>query len=255
MYDSLHSSLLPLVEEKKNGTLHLFHENKSYGTIVLQNGNVVGIEADSTTGVKAGQAISMWIMFTSDFHEGVLSNNEHRQGINVGNFLVLLGNRAKQSDAIQKVVPLNNNSFFMLKSHNLKGIKKFNTEELTVALSLDGKTPTKQIAFDTGIADLRVIKHIYGLCRIGLAKRVNAKRPLDEKKRAAFVDALLATLVKLVGPVAGAVLNDALRYLDSDLHLIFESELYQLIEIISNDLEDNDSLAFKAWGLDYLKQL
>ena len=255
MYDSLHSSLLPLVEEKKDGTLHLFHENRSYGTIVLENGHVVGIEAGSATGVKAGQAISMWIMFTSDFHEGILSNNEHRQGIDADNFLVLLNKRAEQSVAIQKVVPLDNNSFFMLKSYNLKGIKKFKADELTIALSLDGKTPTKQIAFDTGIADLRVINYIYGLCRLGLAKRIIAKKPLDEKKRIAFVDALLATLVKLVGPVAGAVLNDALSYLDSDLNLFFESELYQLIEIISNDLEDNDNLAFKAWGLDYLKQL
>jgi hypothetical protein len=255
MYNSLHSSLLPLIEEKKNGTLNIFHENNSNGTIALENGRVIGIEADSTTGVKAGQAISLWIMFTSEFHEGVLSNNTHRQGIDVNNFLVLLSKRKEQSEILQKVVPLSNNCFFMLYSHNLKGIKKFNYRELKVALSLDGKTPTKQIAFDTGFADLEVLNYIYGLYRLGLAKRVNAKRPLDEKKRVAFIEALLATLIKLVGPVAGAVLNDALKYLDSDVNLLFESELYQLIEIISNDLEDNDNLAFKAWGLDYLKQL
>lgn len=255
MYNSLYASLNPLVRWRKSGTLQLLHENETQGIIVLKQGRILGIKSGNLTGAAAGQALSMWISFSSEFHENIIVNREHLKGINTDNFLALLTKRALQSDTVQEVVPLSSDCVFKLYSSNLKGKRKFYNDELTVALALDGKTSTKRIVLKTGFPDLQVLSYIYEFSRIGLAKRINAKKILSEKKRVALIMALNKTLTEFVGPVAGAVLDDAFRHLESESQLIYESEVPQLIEIISNDMEVGDRLSFVSWGLDYLKRL
>jgi hypothetical protein len=255
MYDSLYTTLNSLVRLRKSGTLNLQHENGTQGILILKQGCILGIETGNLKGEAAGQALSMWIAFSSEFHENIIVEREHCKGIDADNYLALLTKRAQQSDTLQKVVPFSNDCVFKLFCSNLKGKRTFKTDELTVALALDGKTSTKRIVLKTGLPDLQVLNYIYELSRIGLAKRIYAKKPLSEKKRDSLIMALTETLTEAVGPVAGAVLNDAFTHLESESQVIYESEVAQLIETISNDMEEDDRIAFVLWGLDYLKRL
>lgn len=255
MSDSLYASLNSLVRLRKSGTLNLQHENGTQGILILKQGRILGIETGSLKGEAAGQALSMWIAFSSEFHENIMVEREHLKGIDTDDYLALLKKRAQQSDSIQKTVPLSNDCVFKLYCFNLKGKRIFKSDELTVALALDGKTSIKRIVLKTGIPDLKALNYIYELSRIGLAKRIYARKPLSEKKRASLTMDLTKTLTEFVGPVAGAVLNDAFTHLESGSQVIYESEVAQLLETISNDMEEDDRLAFVSWGLDYLKRL
>lgn len=255
MYTSLYSIIKKLTTEKKSGFLRLTHDNDQRVFITIQNGDIVGCMIGDLSGAEAGKKLAQWITFQSEFVDNAVLEIDIQKTYHTERFLSLFQRTAEIAQKLMQKVPLNDDNILVFTADGLQGEKKFNMDELSLALALDGKTPTHRVVSDAAVSDLQALIYINGFLQNGLIKRINTNELLYKGQRTSFINNLIEAVAEFVGPAAEIIIEDALQQLECDPKRLYRSELPQLIEAISNYMEEEDRPSFNSWAFGYLKDI
>ena len=254
MNKSLYSILSPLISQRKNGKLSLFHDDGRTGAITMQDGSLLAISSGSQQGLQAGRQLAMWLRFDYEFDEVSEDYAINIAGSESDEFLKYLLSVEKKSSDIQKVVTFDGTKYKFL-VQDLQGNKEFKPNELKVAMALDGKTTIEEIAKSTGIEDLLVLAYIFKLNKLGLLRKSAGGEVLLEDQETFFVTSIAEILAEFLGPAAELIIDDAFEGLQSSKGMIYKNELPQIIANLSDHLEGDDCLEFKKGAMKCIKEV
>lgn len=254
MYELLYSILNPLIVQSKNGHLTLTHENGMTAKLAIQLGRIIYVETGTLKGSEAVQEVAMWIFFDHQFVEEqtflapTLTHPESKK------YLAFLAKVEKQYIKIREAVPFDDYLFKFL-ANRVEGKVDFKQSELQIALALDGKTTLRDIAEKTQLSDLLILSHVFKMVSLGLVQKVSADNILGENEAKIFIAAMTENLAGYIGPAVELVVDEVFQSFESTPEMLKKSDIPQLIVSISEQLEGEDSVSFKKWGLEYIRKI
>ncbi len=251
MYQSLYSTLKPLVFDGKSGVLRVVYKYDDQARLYLKEGLVEQVETSRLTGQKAAHACMRWVSITSDFREGEQGKYSPDPAIDTNAILSYLEKAAKNIEVINKYIP-DADVVLRVDSGALHKARKLNAEDFKIALLLDGKRSLAEVLTISGKSELAVLTHACKLILAGVARPAPARESMPEKERNDFLHALNEKLTELVGPAGSLLVEDGFSALGTDAESLAREEIPQLLEEIGRMLDGEEKEALDGWADVYL---
>lgn len=250
MYQSLLFVLKPLIFEGKSGLLEIIHKYDNAAKVYLKEGIVEQVETKTLSGKKAASTCIQWVSITTSFQEGVQSRYTPDSEIDTNYLLSFLEKTSKNIKVINEKIP-DADVIFKIDSSKLQSAKKLGADDLKMAMLFDGRRTVAQVVAMSDFSELAVLTRVCRLLLSGVAQEAVVKDIMPENERSSFFDGLNKTLLDLIGPAGGVLIEDAFDSTGLRLEMLAHEDIPRLLSAIGEllDPEENDSL--QKWGKQY----
>jgi hypothetical protein len=121
-----------------------------------------------------------------------------------------------------------------------------------ILVSLDGKTPIKNIAQHTQVTSGRLRNSVEKLINLGIIEALeNKPQVLDQ----VFLNFLSTSMARMVGPIASILIDDAMADLGHERASFPIQQVAELIDVLSLEIQQKEKrLAFQENMMQMLKE-
>ncbi len=239
MKNSLLTDLKTLVYNGESGVLTVDHKFGNQAKVYIEEGLIAGIVAGNTTGTEAAKLFGRWISVTSHFSKQKITLPKNIKSVETSSFLSALEKVAASVEKLKDVIP-SYDTCIKIDMEKSNTDNQFSSQELKIALLLDGTRSVEQVISESGQPELEVLAKIYKLCNLGIARIFKANKPMKKQACESFLKNLQETLSELVGPVADVLLDDAFEKIGIQPDSLSETDIPLLLNTIGAELGEKE---------------
>lgn len=246
MYQSLYSTMKPLIYDGKSGKLVVTNQNKHQAVLYLKEGLLEQAVINKLSGKKASMVCAQWLSISTTFDENSADEYSMDPEIDTNAFLVLLEKIEKNVQTINKTIE-DSQVILLVDQEKLHKSSKLKVEDMKMALLFNGQRTIEEVQEVSGKSEYGVLVRACNLLLSGVARKVALKNPMPAEKQEIFLEELTGKLAALVGPVSTMLVNGGFQKIGATPESLAYEDVSLLLDAVSAVLEGDDRTAFNLW--------
>jgi len=233
------------VSSRKTGMLAVTNPFGLKADLYLAAGMLVQIKYETLDAVAAANRLAKRFYLTTSFTADQHSFQTSVLPFSTTAFLELLEKADKAFKTFSKTVP-HLNVVFKVDTNAWGQEKKVSARDWKVLTALDGKTTIHQIMAQSGLTELDVLFALHRFHTEGLIVRLADAPPMSPAALKHLVGNLQEKLADVVGPAAGALIDESLAFIGSRRELLSEQQVPALLEALGRNLDEAERRRFNS---------